>query len=166
MTEALTRADIRDLLRGFGAAIELDQLRVDAMPAAKFQPSYNDSMWRGWRGGHISYVNKLLSTVDAIPSPMLRELTGIAITYEPEVIGHIALELFADVVSGSWPQEELGTAERLFGWLIKQVGEQSEGGPRHQSARISILQWLPVTDPLRIARDPECGYGQPAGFVS
>jgi hypothetical protein len=166
MTETLTHADIRDLLRGFGAAIELDQLRVDAMPAAKFQPPYNDSMWRGWRGGHISYTNKLLSTVDAIPSAMLRELTGIAVTYEPELIRHIALELFAEVVTGSCPQEELGTAERFFGWLIKQVGAQSEGRPRHQGARTSILQWLPVTDPLRIAQDPECGYGQPDGFVS
>jgi hypothetical protein len=61
MTETLTRADIRDLLRGFGAAIELDQLRVDAMPAAKFPPRYNDSMWRGWPDGHISYTSKLLS---------------------------------------------------------------------------------------------------------
>src|SRR5258707_11200161 len=98
MTEALTRADIRDLLRGFSAAIELDQLRVDAMPAAKFQPPYNDRMWRGWRADHIAYISRLLSTVDAIPQAMLRELAGIAIACEPEAIGHIALELFAEAV--------------------------------------------------------------------
>lgn len=166
MTEAvLTHADIRDFLSGLVAAIELDQLRVDGMPAAKFHPSYNDSMWRGWRSGHISYVSALLSTVDEIPSPMLRELAGIAITREPEAIGNIALEIFAEAVSGSC-QEERGTAELFFGSLIKHEGEQSERGPRQQSARISILQWLPVSDPLRIARDPECGYGQPVGSVS
>jgi hypothetical protein len=104
--------------------------------------------------------------VDAIPSATLGELTRIAVTYEPDLIRHIALELFAEVVSGSCPQKELGTAELFFGWLIKQVGAQSEGRPRHQDARTSILQWLPVTDPLRIAQDPECGYGEPEGFVS
>jgi hypothetical protein len=166
MTETLTHADIRDLLKGLGAAIELDQFRVDAMPAAKFQPPDNDRMWRVWRAGHISYINKLLSSVDTIPSAMLIELTGIAITYEPNVIGHIALKLFAEAVSGSCPQEELGTAERFFGWLIKQVGEHSEGSPRSTGAKSSILEWLAVTDPLRIAQDPECGYCQPAGFIS
>jgi hypothetical protein len=28
-----------------------------------------------------------------------------------------------------------------------------------------MMQWLPVTDPLRVAEDPECGYGRPEGFV-
>jgi hypothetical protein len=166
MTETLTHADIRDLLKGFSAGIELDQLRVDAMPAANFKAPYNDRMWRGWRSGHISYINKLLSSVDRIPPAMLKELTWIAMTYEPKVIGQVALELFADAVSGSCPEEELGTAERFFGWLIKQAGDDSQHSPRSQGARSSVLQWLAVTDPLRIARDPECGYGQPAGFVS
>jgi hypothetical protein len=166
MTEILTRADIRDLLKGFSAAIELDQLRVDAMPASNFKASYNDRMWRGWRSGHISYINKLLSSVDRIPPTMLKELTWIAMTYEPKVIGQVALELFADAVSGSCPEKELGTAERFFGWLVKQAGDDCQHSPRSQGARSSILQWLAVTDPLRIARDPECGYGQPAGFVS
>jgi hypothetical protein len=165
MTETLTHADIRDLLRGFDASIELDQLRVDAMPAAKFHPAYEDSMWRGWRRNHRGYTNKLLSTVDAIPSEMLGELTRIAVTYEPDLIRRITVELFAEVVCEG-PPGELGTAELFFGCLIKQVGAQSEGRPRHQDARTSILQWLPVTDPLRIAQDPECGYGDPEGFVS
>jgi hypothetical protein len=166
MTETLTHADIRDLLKGFGAAIELDQLRVDAVPAAKFHPSYNDSMWRRWRADHIVHINRLLTTVDAIPAAMLGELAGIAIAYKPDVIGHIMLELFAEAVGGSCPEQELGTAERLFGWLVSQVGKRSEGGPRHRDARTAISKWLSVTDPLRIAQDPECGYGQPAGFIS
>jgi hypothetical protein len=166
MIETLTHADIRDLLEGFSAAIELDQLRVDAMPAANFKASYYDGMWRGWRSDHVSYVNRLVSSVDRIPPAMLKELTWIARTYDPKVIGRVALELFAEAVSGSCPEEELGTAERFFGWLIKQAGIDFQRSPRSQGARSSILQWLAVTDPLRIARDPECGYGQPAGFVS
>ena len=165
MTETLTHADIRDLLRGFDAAIELDQLRVDTMPAAKFHPAYDDSMWRGWRRNHRSYTTKLLSTVDAIPSEMLGELTRIAVTYEPDLIRHVTLELFAEVVCEGL-QEELGTAALFFGCLIKQVGTQSEGRPRHQDAKTSILQWLPVTDPLRIAQDRECGYGNPDGLIN
>jgi len=165
MTETLTQADIRDLLRGFDAAIELDQLRVDTMPAAKFHPAYDDSMWRGWRRNHRSYTTKLLSTVDAIPSEMLGELTRIAVTYEPDLIRHITLELFAEVVCEG-PPGELGTAELFFGCLIKQVGAQSEGRPRHQAAKTSILQWLPVTDPLRVAQDRECGYGKPDGLIN
>jgi hypothetical protein len=103
--------------------------------------------------------------VDAIPSEMLGELTRIAVTYEPYLIRRITLELFAEVVSDDL-QEELGTAELFFGCLIKQVGAQSEGRPRHQDARISISQWLPVSDPLRIAQDSECGYGKPDGLIS
>jgi hypothetical protein len=166
MTETLTHADIRDLLRGFGAAIELDQLRVDAVPAERFHPLYDDGMWRGWRTGHIGYIDKLLTSVETIPSAMLTELTRIAINYEPKAIGHVVLELFAEAVSGGCPEEELATAERLFSWLIRQVGERSKGGSGSQGARDSILQWMAVADPLRIAHDPECGYGQPTGSVS
>src|SRR5258708_7913190 len=128
MTETLTHADIRDLLRGFDAAIELDQLRVDAMPAAKFHPLYEDGMWRRWRRNHRGYTTKLLSTVDAIPSEMLGELTRIAVTYEPELIGYIALELFSHVVCEG-PPGDFGTAELFFGCLIKQAGAQSEARP-------------------------------------
>jgi hypothetical protein len=167
MTETLTHADIRNLLKGFSAAIELDQLRVDAMPAAKFHVHYDDGMWRRWRSSHISYINKLLSSVDRIPPAMLRELTWIAMTYEPKVIGHVALDLFSQAAGDDDPGEELATAEGFFGWLIKQAGDDSQhNSPRSQCARSSILQWLAVADPLRIARDSECGYGQPVGFVN
>jgi hypothetical protein len=33
-------------------------------------------------------------------------------------------------------------------------------------AKVPMMQWLSVDDPLRIAEDPECGYGQAAGFVN
>jgi hypothetical protein len=166
MTETLTHADIRNLLKGFSAAIELDQYRVDAMPAAKFHALYDDGMWRRWRSGHISYINKLLSSVDKIAPAMLKELTWIAMTYEAKVIGDVALDLFSRAASGDDPEEELATAEGFFGWLIKQAGDDSQHSRRSQGARSSILQWLAVADPLRIARDSECGYGQPFGFVN
>jgi hypothetical protein len=165
MTETLTHADVRDVLSGFAAAIELDQLRADALPAAKLHPLYNDRMWRGWREGHTTYVNTLLSTVDAIPPAMLVELTRIAIAYEPETIGHIALELFAEAVGNNCP-EELETAEHLLGWLIREVGEQTEASAHQQDARSAMSRWLSMVDPLMIAKDPECGHELRAGFMN
>jgi hypothetical protein len=64
MTKTLMPEDIRDLLTGFVAAIELDQIRVDALPPKKFHPAYSDSMWRNWRRHHIDYINRLLLTVN------------------------------------------------------------------------------------------------------
>jgi hypothetical protein len=160
MTKTLTHADIREFLRGFAAAIELDQVQADALPAARLHPLYNASMWRGWREGHTTYVNKLLSTVDAIPPGMLVELTGIATAYAPEDIGHIVLELFAESVGNNCP-EEFETAEHLLGWLIREAGEQTEASARQQDARAAMMQWLPAADPLRIAKDPECQYRLP-----
>lgn len=162
MTETLTHADIRDLLKGFAAAIELDQLRVDAMPRAKFKPEYDDRMWRKWRAGHISFIDKLLSSMDTIPPAMLTELARIATTCEPKLVGHIALEQFAEAVGGCCAEEECATAERFFYWVIKEVGMQTKASRRSsQDARSSMLRWLAVTDPLRIAKDPECGYDEP-----
>jgi hypothetical protein len=152
----------------FAAAIELDQLRVDAVPRAKFKPEYDDRMWREWRAGHISFIDKLLSSMDTIPPAMLAELATIATAYEPKLVGHVALEQFAEAVGGCCAEEECATAERFFYWLIKAVGMHPESSRRRRSrdARGAMLRWLAVTDPLRIAQDPECGYGEPAGFVS
>src|SRR5271169_610340 len=50
--------DIRDLLIGFAAAIELDQVRVDAPPPEKVHPDYDDRMWRRWRR-----IDQLLPTI-------------------------------------------------------------------------------------------------------
>jgi hypothetical protein len=129
MVKTITPEDIRDLLGGFAAAIELDQLRVDALPPEKFHPGYTDSMWRAWRRDHITYINKLPTTVSAIPPAILEELTRIAITCEPAVVGQIAVDLFAEGASGSCRQEELDTAALFFRWLIEQVSDSSEGKP-------------------------------------
>jgi len=48
MTKTLTTEDMRDLLTGFAAAIEFDQILVDALPPESFHPDYSPDMWRMW----------------------------------------------------------------------------------------------------------------------
>jgi hypothetical protein len=165
MVKTLTRQDIRDLLSGFAAAIELDQLRVDSMPQQKFHPYYSEDMWRGWRKDHLIYIDELLATVGAISANLLEELTRVALSHEPAVIGQIALDVFSDVVGGCCPREEFDSAELFFARVVQDRGS-SERESADRDAKDSMFQWLPVTDPLRIAQDPECGYGQPVGFIS
>ena len=138
--------DIRDLLVGFAAAIELDQIRIDAMPPENFHPEYDDGMWRRWRRNHLEYIDQLLATVPAIPSDMLEDLTLVALTYESGVIEHIALDRFADAASGSCAEGELETAVLFFGWLIKTVA----GKPQEKL----------------ISCDARARMGQPSGFVN
>lgn len=78
MKETSTTNDLRDFLNCFAAVIELDQIRIDAMPPDKFHPKYDESMWRRWRRYHVDYINGLLLTVDAIPAAILLELTQLA----------------------------------------------------------------------------------------
>jgi hypothetical protein len=47
----------------------------------------------------------------------------------------------------------------FFSWLIADVRRGSEGKPKVGDAKTLMMQWLPGTDPLGIAEDPECGYG-------
>ncbi|WP_050629305.1 hypothetical protein [Bradyrhizobium viridifuturi] len=98
----------------------------------------------------------MLSTADAIQPATLKHVTEVATAYEPGVVGSVVLELFAEVIGGR--AEDLGTAGNFFGALIEEMGGQRRGSASHVEAQVSILQWLPTTDPLRIAQDPECGY--------
>lgn len=82
--------------------------------------------------------------------PTLRELTNVAATYLPKEIGKILIELFADVMGGSYDEEESSTAERLFGCMIKQACQSSARQPRKSEAKTAVFAWLPVSDPLRI----------------
>jgi hypothetical protein len=157
--------DIRDLLAGLVAAIELDQLRVDALPPEKFNAWYSDSMWRRYRRDHIDYINRILASVNSIQSALLQELDWLAISYEPATVREVAVELLAEAASGSRPAEELATAALFFGSLIKDVTRRPAGTPVNCDAKVLVMQWLVVDDPLGIAEDPECGYGRPAGFV-
>ena len=79
MTKPLTTDDIRDLLIGFAAAIELDQIRVDALPPRKFHIHYSPGMWRTCRNSHIDFINQLLPSVNAMPPALLQELTRLAL---------------------------------------------------------------------------------------
>ena len=109
-----------------------------------------------WRRDHVEYINLLLSTVDAIPPVVLEKLNWIATHYEPEIVGEAAVDLFALAAGRSYPREDVATAAVFFERLIEDVTRRSEG----QSIG------GPVTDPLRIAQDPECGYGLPSGSVN
>jgi hypothetical protein len=157
MSKTLSHADIRNLLEGFAAAIDFDQRRVDAMPTCKFNIRYCDDMWRRWRAGHIAYINSLLQTVDEISPAMLNGLTDLKMDCNAEVVQEAFIELFAEAVSNSCTEEELGTAERLFGWLVCEVHKKSAVNPRLPE-KTSDLMWWNLTDPLKIAQDPEAGY--------
>jgi hypothetical protein len=90
MDKTLTHKEIRDLLTCFAAAIELDQIRVDALTPEKFHPYYDYGMWRRVRRDHLQFIDQLLLTVDAIPSALLQRLTQLAETYEPASIRDLA----------------------------------------------------------------------------
>jgi hypothetical protein len=152
----LLQKDVKDFLEQLSAAIVLDQVYVDSLPPETFSPMYDDDLWRTWRCGHRAYLEKLLSTAYTIQPVMLARLTKIATVHEPAVVGKVVLEHLALVVGGCMA-EDFGTAERFFSWLIEEMKETRKCGRRYD-ARASILRWLPINDPLRISRDPECAY--------
>jgi hypothetical protein len=164
-TDTLEHANIETVLRRFSAAIERDQLRIDAMPLLKFHPSYDDAMWRDWRHGHRIYVNFLASTVADMPLLLLEKLSAIARSYKPEFIRGVILEIFSEVVSGFCDQDQYATAGQLFEGLIKQVQERAKATTRGERAKVSLARWFPLVDPLRIASDPECVYGPLASLT-
>ena len=78
-TQRLFRWSLEEKLRSIAAVAalqfspsELDQIRADALPPEKFHRCYSDSMWRNWRRGHVDYINRLLPTVNTIPSALLQ----------------------------------------------------------------------------------------------
>jgi len=119
-------------------------------------------MWRQWRSGHIRHINKVLQTVDEIPSAMLAELAALSMAYKPESVRSTFLELFAEVVSGSVLEEEFEAAERFFGWLICYVRKKPPDGLFAPQAKMSNLTWWSLNDPLKVALDPEVGYRLPS----
>lgn len=89
MTETLSHEDLGQLLLIFKASIELDQLRVDVMPPALHHPLYDDVMWRDWRDRHVAYIGNALKTLDKISSLGLADITDVAATRDPELVGRI-----------------------------------------------------------------------------
>jgi hypothetical protein len=180
VTNALTHTDIRTLLIGFCAAIELDQLRVDRLHQhhpEKFHEYYDDGMWRRWRQSYLDYIRKILPTVDQMPPAMLAQLTNIALNYDPieiELKERLLYQL-CEGASGGIVEEEINTAALLFGLFIHCVIDGFSFGPFRRAAKLTtpatdararMMRWLFTTDPLHIAEDPECLYGRPIGLVN
>ena len=159
VADTLQHADIETVLMRFGTAVERDQFRIDAMPRAKFHPSYDYAMWRDWRRRHRIFLNRLASTVVDMPLVTLEKLSTFARSYKPEFIRAVILEILSEVVGGCCDQEEYATASQLFEHLIRQVQGRARATARDQSAKVSLARWFPLSDPLRIALDPECLYG-------
>ncbi|MGY4513346.1 hypothetical protein [Bradyrhizobium sp. USDA 3650] len=154
----ITNDDIRELLEVFVAAIELDQIRVDALPEEAFHWDYSDNMWRLWRRCHLQYLRLLLSTADAVRPATLEKLGWIATHYEPKIVRERLRDLLGSAASGDAPREDVATAALFFERLVRDISGHPEGKSVGQKARTSMMQWLPITDPLQIADDPECGY--------
>jgi hypothetical protein len=163
MSPILTPGDVRDFLIGFAAAIELDQIRVDALPRERFHPDYCDDLWRKWRRKHLEYIEQLLPTVDALSPSLLVQLAQFAIEYEPADVAEEALGLIGEIVGECCQATE--TAALFFGCLIAEVSSKSQLKLKGCEARARMMQWIPVGDPLRIAQDSECGYGRPTGSI-
>ena len=159
MQRNITKADIRDRLAAFIVAIKLDQIRVDALPARAFHCEYSESMWRLWRREHLEYLDLLFPTVEAIPQVTLERLTLIATQCDPKVVSERLLEFFGAASAHSVPRKDVATARIFFNLLIDDVSPRLEGKPVGYDARVRMMRWLRPTDPLHIARDPECGYG-------
>jgi hypothetical protein len=162
--DALTRDDLRNLLSALSAAIELDQLRVDKIPALKFSPRYDDAMWRHWRADHVFLVQELVLSVQWVTQAALDELTAVARSRDPAQVGRVVIELLAEAVSDG--RSELREAATFFDQLIQ--GALLKAGTRctQLDAKSSAERWFAVVDPLHIADDPECGYGEPSGLVN
>jgi hypothetical protein len=161
MTKTLAPDDIRDFLNRFASAIMRDQIYVDELPTERFHPQYDGNMWREWRLDHLAYLNTLCMTLSGIPRATLKELTRIALAEDPAVVRQIAIELFAECVSGSCPREDVATASLFFDRLIHELHYRSKAIRTDRDARALMFLWLAPADPLRIGRDPECGYGDP-----
>ena len=159
MTDMLQHADVETVMRRFIVAIERDQLRVDVIPRERFDASYNDSMWRDWRYDHRIYLNRLVSTVADMRPSLLEELSAFARSYKHELVHHVIVEILGEVVGGCCDEAEYATASQLFSNLTKQVKRRARATARGQRAKVSLARWFPLSDPLKIAADPECQYG-------
>src|ERR1700739_1595573 len=82
-SKPISRGDIRNLLRAYSGAIALDQIRVDALPPASFDPAYYRGMWLRWRRCHVAFINQLIETTRDVSRELLQNLTLVAITAEP-----------------------------------------------------------------------------------
>lgn len=158
---ALTVVDIKKFLKDLSDSIKLDQIYVDSLPRYRFSRMYNDGLWRDWRRDHCAFIEHLLVSADAMRPSRLQQLTRIAENFETVLVAGVILEVLAENVGGCLA-ERCGTAQNFFGLLIKEIewqGRKREGANRNAPEAMS--EWLSKSDPLAIARDPECGYDVP-----
>ncbi|MCK1341017.1 hypothetical protein IVB38_34630 [Bradyrhizobium sp. 38] len=158
--KTLKVTDIETVLRRLSGAIEMDQIYVDGLPRESFLNVYDDALWRDWRHDHGVFIGKLLASAHAINSAHLERLTEVASSFDPEVIGQIMLEIFAEIVSGS-SAAGCETADHFVEWVTGEVVRLGRGKRPSRSAHKSIEQWFSDIDPLTISQDPECGYPLP-----
>ena len=93
--------------------------------------------------------------MNSIPPAILTDLTKVATTFDPKVVGKVVLESFAEVVGGHC---DGGDAASFFGLVTREVRRRNLGRRRVANARGAMANWLTVEDPLLIAKDPECQY--------
>jgi hypothetical protein len=160
----LLRDDIRNLFIGFAAAIELDQIRVDSLPASRFHRHYDRGVWVGWRNEHIKFYCQMAATVHDLPAEVLEQLTVVANNYDPKDGAEAVLNISSNLASAFDESTATGFLKQLITDVCRErkpIAQPAAGSPIDQ-----ILRWFPVEDPLRIAQDEETGYGRLLGFVN
>jgi hypothetical protein len=149
--------DLRNLLRAYSGAIELDQIRVDALPPSSFHPEYSRGMWLRWRRRHIDFINQLLRTTRDMSQQLLQNLNLVAGTREPKVVRNAVVELLGMGAAESLTPGQIDTAPLFLAALVDHVGVGWITGGANVNARTRLERWLEPIDPLSVAEDPECG---------
>jgi hypothetical protein len=86
LTEMLAPEDIQ-FSQTLSAAIELDQVNVDALPPERFRLRTATACARG--GTIIVCLSAVALDRGCDPAVMLKQLTGIATAYEPAFVGSV-----------------------------------------------------------------------------
>ncbi|UWU91375.1 hypothetical protein [Bradyrhizobium sp. CB1015] len=153
----LAPSNIKELLTDLSKAIARDQIYVDSLPREQFTSQYDDGMWREWRRKNLLLIERLIKSSDDLSPSLLRRLTVVAAGFDAAIVRTILLETLADIVGGCLAAPPR-TAQGFFDGLTNEVVRQARGKHRNPSARKALLEWFDATDPLAIARDPECQY--------
>ena len=92
-----------------------------------------------------------------MPRSLLKKLTDLAITYNPEVVKQPLLNSINDLATGASSPWLYETASLFFKKLIKDVSRKSPGPPSGGNPSEIMMKWFDY-DPIAIARDSECDY--------
>jgi hypothetical protein len=154
-TKTLSHEDIKEFLAKFAEAIWVNQERVDKLLHRKFHRHYDDSWWRTHREDCLSATVDLSMTVDKMPKRLLKRLTELAVNHRPEAV---RWPLFGAISELSANPDLYDTASLFFSDLIAVlIREDPNASPIGDP--IDIFKWFEYDDPMAIAREPECEYG-------